>query len=293
MFERETEALALNCDGLLAGEGEAIHQFRICVRRLRALLELYQPVLQQNWSNRHREELRFLGKSVGVLRDTDVLRQNLSDAAVKIDVSLRDALEPVHVALAERCREQHEKVTALVRSSRYDALVGSIPRPVLKQARSLDDRVAPAELVQPLVRRVEGARAKLSHRSSPAELHRLRIRIKRLRYVLELLANGKARHAGREAKKLKRVQDVLGLQHDLVTATNWLRELAASARFPGPTLLAAGALYQLLHRRMLKVSRHVRKRLNAFEEGSSLQNILSAAPENFPEAKINKKVNGA
>lgn len=289
IFERETRALALNSAGVLAGEGEAIHQFRICVRRLRGLLELYQPILQQDWSTRHRQELRFLGHTVGALRDTDVLRQNLSDAAIKIDDSLRDALRPLHDALAERRREQHKEAIAVLRSARYEALVGSLPGPVFRPERASEDRLAAHELIQPLVSSVERGGARLSRRSSPAEFHRLRIRIKRLRYALEMLDDSKNKRAKSVAKKLKSVQDILGLQHDLVTAMNWLREVAAPAKMPGLTLLAAGALDQVLHRSTRKLCRRAWKRSKGISAGSALKDLLNAIPDRIPESSSSDK----
>lgn len=279
MFDRETKALTIHCAGVLAGEGEAIHQFRICVRRLRGLLELYQPRLQREWGNRYRKELKFLGHSVGSLRDTDVLQQNLSDASAQIDQSLRDALGPLQDALAERRREQHKNAIALLRSARYEAVVRDLPAVAFKPARSVEDRVAPSELIRPLVRIVERASAKLSRGSSPAEFHRLRIRIKRLRYALEMLDDVDNKRAKSVAKKLKRVQDILGLQHDLVTAVNWLGEVTASTTMPSTSLLAAGAIYEVLHRRILKLLRRGWKRSKTVRNGATLREVLKAVPE--------------
>jgi CHAD domain-containing protein len=286
-FQRATQALTLNLGAVLAGESEAIHQFRITVRRLRGLIELYQPLLQQNWFNRHREELRFLGRSVGALRDSDVLQHNLGDAAVEIDDSLGDALAPLHELLTERRRQQHQETIALLKSPRYDALVRSLPAAPFK-ALSPEGRVVPAELLQPLVRTVERASARLSRRSSPAEFHRLRIRIKRLRYALEMLDGVESKHAKTVAKKLKTAQDILGIQHDLMTAMNWLREVAASATVPGPSLLATGAVYQVFYRRSIKLSRRACKKSRAIGAGATLQDLLSAVPEIIEAANTNK-----
>jgi len=277
-LERATKGLALNFGGVLAGESEAIHQFRISVRRLRGLIELYQPLLQQNWFNRHREELRFLGHSVGALRDSDVLQQNLSDAAAEIDAPLRDALAPLHDALTERRRQQHDEVSALLGSPRYEALVQSLPAAAFRQA-SPNGHVALPELIRPLVRTVERAGAKLSRRSSPSEFHRLRVWIKQLRYALEMIDEGKSKHAKRAAKKLKGAQEILGTQHDLVTAMDWLREFAASAAVPGPSLLAAGVVYEVLHRRSLKLSRRAWKKWKTVRAGASLQDIVAELPD--------------
>ena len=278
-LEREIEALTVNFGGVIAGKFEAIHQFRISVRRLHGLIELYQPLLQQNWFNRYRAELRFLGRSVGALRDNDVLQQNLSGAAIKIDESLRDALAPLQETLTERRRRQHGETTALLRSPRYQALVHSLPAPAYKQPLSLHGGLTLPELIRPLVRAVERAGAKLNRRSSPGEFHRLRVKMKRLRYALEMLDGGKTQHAKKLAKELKSAQKILGIQHDSVAAMGWLREFAASAVAPGPSLLAAGAAYELLHRRSLKLSRRAWKKWKAIRAGGTLQDIVAELPD--------------
>jgi CHAD domain-containing protein len=285
MFERETNALMLHGDGLLAGDSEAIHQFRISVRRLRGLLELYQPLLQRDWANRHREELKFLGHSVGSLRDSDVLPRHVTDAAAKVDESLRDALGPLHDALAERRREQHKQAVALLRSARYETLVRDLPKVAFKPVRSVNGRVTAPDLIQPLVRTVKRATAKLGRGSGPAEFHRLRIRIKRLRYALEML-DGKSKQIRSVAKKLKGLQDLLGLQHDLVTARDWLREVTTSTTMPGATLLAAGAVYQVLHRRILKLFRRGWKRSKSIRDGATLRDVLNGVSGSVQKPSI-------
>jgi CHAD domain-containing protein len=282
MLERATKTLTLNFAGVLAGESEAIHQFRISVLRLRGLIELYQPLLHQNWFNRHREELRFFGHSVGALRDSDVLQQNLSDAAVKLDESFCEALAPLHRALAARRQQQHDEARALLQSPRYEALVNSLPSGTFKRVSSPDGRLTPAELIQPLVRTVERAGAKLTRRASPIEFHRLRVKIKRLRYALEMLDGGKSKHAKTAVKKLKSAQEILGLQHDLVTTMGWLREVAGSAAIPGPSLLAGGAAYEVLRRQSLKLSRRGWKKWRAVRAGGALHDLVTGLPDSAP-----------
>jgi CHAD domain-containing protein len=288
LFERGTEELTRNFDGVLAGESEAIHQFRISVRKLRALLELYQAVLEQGWLNRHREELRFFGHSVGGLRDSDVLQQNLKDAAGRLDDPLRDALAPLHETLSERRRHQHELAAALLRSSRYEALVQSLSAAAFKQALSPDDRTARPELIKPLVHTVERAGARLTRHSSPTEFHRLRIRIKRLRYALETLGEGQSKQAKRATKKLKSAQEILGIQHDLITAMGWLREVASSVSFPGPSLLAAGAVYHVLYRRNVKLSRRAWKNCKSLRAGATLHDIAELPEKVSTSAESHK-----
>jgi CHAD domain-containing protein len=111
-LQRGVDALGLSFAGTIKGELEAVHQFRIAVRRLRAVLQLFRPVLQQGWFNRYRAELRLLSRTIGAVRDCDVLWQNIIDASPELDPLLRDALAPVYDGLMERRRREHDEASA-------------------------------------------------------------------------------------------------------------------------------------------------------------------------------------
>jgi CHAD domain-containing protein len=292
-LEQAAKALAENLRGVLSGESEAIHQFRISLRRLRALLELYQSLLSQNWFTSVREELRFFGDSVGVLRDIDVLQQKVSDAAVKLDQSLRAALIPLHKTLALRRQQQHDETSALLRSPRCEALMHSLRSAAFKQMPGPDAPLRLAPLIQPFVRKVERVGAKLSRDSDPVEFHRLRVRIKRLRYAVEMVDANQSKQAKRAMKKLKSAQEVLGMQHDLVTAIGWLKEVAASSSVPGPALLAAGAVYEVLQRQSLKVSRRAWKKWKEVRSVAIDKDIVTGFPDGAASGNNALKVEAA
>jgi CHAD domain-containing protein len=85
--------------------------------------------------------------------------------------------------------------------------------------------------------------------SPPAEVHRLRVRVKRLRYALETLRGSEDKATDKLLRRLSRLQDVLGDYQDAVTQAAWLRTHAETTLLaPGP-LLGVGALLQLLSRR--------------------------------------------
>ena len=52
---------------------ESVHQLRIATRRLRALIDVFSPWLKPRWHRRLKDELRWLGHSMGPTRDADVL----------------------------------------------------------------------------------------------------------------------------------------------------------------------------------------------------------------------------
>ncbi len=129
------------------------------------------------------------------------------------------------------------------------------------------------ELLVPLLRATLRAGRRVNTDSSPAELHRLRVRVKRLRYALETLRGPDEKAMSKLLRRLVRLQDVLGDYQDAVTQGAWLRTHAETTLLaPGP-LLGVGALMQLLSRR----ARRRRKR-------------VPVAWQRFDEVKLHRRV---
>jgi CHAD domain-containing protein len=76
----------------------------------------------------------------------------------------------------------------------------------------------------------------------PEALHRLRVRVKRLRYALETLGALGDKATAKLLRRLARLQDVLGEHQDAVTEAAWLRRWAETPGLPPGTLLGLGAL---------------------------------------------------
>jgi CHAD domain-containing protein len=113
--------------------------------------------------------------------------------------------------------------------------------------------LAPA-MIRAIKRGTTSAGAKLKPGCPPERLHRLRIRVKRLRYALEMIDELAGKRTRRAVRELAALQDLLGVHNDVVVAIAWMREYAAQAVAPPHTLLAAGALIHSLHKRQRKLA---------------------------------------
>ncbi|MCI0546219.1 MAG: CHAD domain-containing protein, partial [Candidatus Rokubacteria bacterium] len=56
---------------------EDLHQMRVAVRRLRAILRAGRPLFERRWVDGLRRELDWLGTALGEVRDLDILRAQL------------------------------------------------------------------------------------------------------------------------------------------------------------------------------------------------------------------------
>jgi CHAD domain-containing protein len=241
-------AFAAQEAGARDGAVEAVHQLRVATRRLRATLRLFAPALPADGSRRAREELAWLGRTIGAVRDLDVFLDALLARAPRLAPADREALAPLEALLRARRAAAH---AALVRAldgprcreliARLRALGGA------RQSSALGD--VAVDLAAPLLRAVHRAGRRLNADAPAEAFHRLRVRVKRLRYALETLQALGGPPADRMIRRLEAMQEVLGRHEDAAGQAARLRELASSPELPARTVFAMGALARVLARR--------------------------------------------
>jgi CHAD domain-containing protein len=215
----------------LGVDAEAVHDLRVAVRRLRALLRTARDMLASDWTDRVRGELDWLGPALGPLRDLDVLSEHLRAEAAGLPEEDRVRLDAVFAALdADRAAARADALAALG-SERYFALLDvlAVPPPLLEATVTL--KAVARKQVRKLRKTMRGADA-----HAPDELlHKARIQAKRVRYVAEALGDGKI------VRRAKQFQDVVGEHQDAVVAEQRLHDLAE--RVPA-SALALGILIE-------------------------------------------------
>lgn len=218
---------------------EYIHQMRVAMRRLRAALRLFAPLLPEGFAARLLPALRELMGMLGAARDYDVL---LAEIAAPVLHALPD--EPRLAALVGAIAERRFAI-------RRDALqrlaaphYGEVVLQTLATLHGLEGKVgsggtAPEtpnepsslpEFARAQLRRLRKKTLKLAAQASvdaPETLHALRIGIKRLRYALEFFAPLAAKKPMQGLlAHLTELQDALGQINDLANAGALLMDCA-------------------------------------------------------------------
>lgn len=124
---QQVEALRTYDPGTrLGGQTEDVHQMRVAVRRLRAILRAARPLLVPEWAERLRAELAWLGEILGRARDLDVQIEYFLKEAMDVESRDRKPLK----RYVERLRTNREKTQQMLlgelRSQRYLELVGKL-----------------------------------------------------------------------------------------------------------------------------------------------------------------------
>ena len=251
-----------NSDAASTIANEEVHDFRVAIRRLRSWLRAVDDLLREDLPRRDRAALRRIARRAGAARDAQVEWQWLTTPGEPFSAPAARAAQ--WLAAQRRTVYAAERVRLEGRvGDQWPALAAALAE-ALASAR---DAGGPAEtlgahLAAVLARHLASAHAaleRIEHRTQVAIIHRARIKVKRLRYLVE--AVDAQTPAGERALRVLRVlQDTLGELHDAHVITLQLEPLLVprrGARTPTgrPALRDLRALRAAVRRRELAAFR--------------------------------------
>jgi CHAD domain-containing protein len=216
---------------VLACDGEALHRMRTALRRLRTAISVFSAVLDDREAGRIMAELRWMGGELGPARD--------------VDVFIADVVRPL------RARHAHDRGVSRIcrnferrRASLYGQIAKSLqsvrfrhleldvarwieagqwvtsPSGSASRRRDRPVTLLAAEVLARRRRKLRKAGRRLTELSR-RNRHRLRIRAKKLRYVIEFFSD---LFPGR--KRAKRCRAILSTLEDLQDSLGALNDLA-------------------------------------------------------------------
>jgi CHAD domain-containing protein len=202
-------------------DSEALHDFRVALRRLRSCLRSYGSWLDDSLPKKLRRRLKRLAAATGPGRDTEVQIEWLRGRSRHLAYHHRAGLAWLLGRLEERMLRANEEMAGIVphgfprleeglrrRLSTYRTEVhldASVVRPTLADATAGILRRQASELRSHLAR-VDGP-------GDEQEAHEARISAKRLRYLLEPFTE-ELPEAASVVKHMKGLQEILGELHD-------------------------------------------------------------------------------
>ncbi|MEK8088602.1 CYTH and CHAD domain-containing protein [Thermithiobacillus plumbiphilus] len=208
-------------------EPETLHRLRVSLRRLRALLGFARPLVADASYTGQQEALRNWGNELGNLRETDVLISTwariLESGALPFDPP------PLETVLKQRRVQLQSRICKQLGSGAHTATALRLWIWLLEGHWSAEiDRDLSSYSVERLTGWIESLRrkGKAIEELESGRSHKLRIRVKKLRYALEVLHPLlPGEESGDLHKALKRLQDSLGQRQDTRTSAIYLREL--------------------------------------------------------------------
>ncbi|HEY9416936.1 MAG TPA: CHAD domain-containing protein [Pseudonocardia sp.] len=252
-LDTRLRALLRHDPGARTGEDvEDVHQMRVSVRRMRAALAAARPLLDRDWSNELRAELGWLGRSLGPVRDLDVMLPRLRHLADGLPADERGAAERLIATLDGEYAEARREMLFALGAPRYTALLERLADAVrlpLPTPSATEDSPELVELVRGEYTKLRKAVRKAGQDPPDVVLHALRIKCKRLRYTGELAEPALGKPVRRLLAATTGLQEILGDHQDACVTQERIRELvAAQGETPDPTLVfVAGRLVEREH----------------------------------------------
>lgn len=219
----QLEAIAAHEGGARTGrDPEDVHEMRVAVRRMRAILRASRAMFERKWTDALRDELEWLGTALGHVRDLDVLLASLQARIKRLPAPERRIGAVLLGDLEKDVAKARRTLRAALAGPRYRSLLrrldGALRHPhVVTPDLSLLD-VAAGEF-----EKLRSAVKDLPKQPRDEDLHAIRIKLKRARYAAELVGETTGRPGARFLEQAKTVQDLLGDHQDSVVLEERLR----------------------------------------------------------------------
>jgi CHAD domain-containing protein len=216
------KTILANVDAAVTGETiEPVHDVRVAMRRLRALVRAFRNYLPDGPRQDMEDMLTEIGAELGPVRDLDEWVRLLESAPIRAAVK-RSRLFPAYL-------RHHQQQRQLVRATVRRCLRGphfasqrlKINRLLREELPRLIKTEPPGSLPKLAAKQLDKAMRRvlkdehLRHSRSPRKLHRLRISFRKARYLAEFFGPVLGPDTVRLAKRLHRVERVLGKIHDI------------------------------------------------------------------------------
>jgi CHAD domain-containing protein len=235
---------------------EALHDFRVGLRRLRSCTRAYRSQLKGGVSRKTRRRLRDLTLSTNPGRDIEVQLEWLHRQAERLGPGETEGLAWLIGRLEGRKYESLDRITAEM-GQRFLKVAGKLRRRLGtfrmevrtgREAKQPTFGEVTGRLIQSIVGELSDSLKGVARPEHVSEAHAARIRAKRLRYLLEPLSR-RAPGAKVLIGRLKQLQDVLGQLHDLQVLSQEIEaSLAALSRGATDRPLAARPGLEALRR---------------------------------------------
>ncbi len=212
------------------GDAEALHDFRVALRRLRTVLRSFRETLGRTVPKRLQRRLRDVARATNAGRDAEVqlvwIRSHLAELGSRpglpwLLARLEDRRDRAYAELQQETTQEFRQLELRLRRALNAARAdGRASEPPFAAAVAMLIREHVAALEQELA---------ASHAARDDEaIHRARIAAKRLRYLLEPLMDA-SQPAHAAVARLKQLQTLLGELHDLQVLVAELGELVGEA----------------------------------------------------------------
>jgi len=252
--------------GIIADhDSEFLHDYRVALRKIRSVLSLFRAVYDEAQTDALKRRFSDLMVPTGRLRDLDVYLLERQAYYDLLPEPLHDGLTLMFDIFRQERRHEHAKLVRQLEGAEYAEDMAGLEELFADGAGPArgPDAEHPVHdyacgLIWHRYRKVCKVASAIGTDTPDAEVHRLRINCKKLRYLMELFAPIFPRARTKALiQPLRELQDNLGFFNDYVVQQGALQTFLARHPATGhqderSMAASIGALIALLHQRQMQ-----------------------------------------
>ncbi|MBN1685334.1 MAG: CHAD domain-containing protein [Spirochaetales bacterium] len=259
--------------GIMADiDSEFLHDYRISIRKSRALLSLLKDLLKKDTISTHRKFLRECGRRTTPMRDLDVYLLEFPLFHDLLPPALNFYLEAFYDETRTKRTAEQVNLSTYLAGREYGRRFASWKKhlktgDLFSAGADADSALVGRQLIARGYKKICKSAARISAHTSDKDLHALRIECKKLRYCIEFfMATVGEPVVDDVLSRLRTLQDVLGEFNDMNIQQAWLQETLNSQeliRNPG-VQAALGGLMTSLYARQQRLREQTCQAFNRF-----------------------------
>jgi len=199
-----------------SSDPEVLHHFRVALRKMMSILELFKELFLPFWYQIHHRNLSALMRQTNVKRDMDVLLEKIPVYRSLLPRKLRDGLVPLSELLKKKKEALATHTASLAESELLLYEIASFAQPNLLEEETAQPIVITAmQILRKQSDKIIKKGGQLNAQSGEKAYHKLRIRFKKIRYFIEVLKPLIVKKRYRDTMEIiKELQRILGDFHD-------------------------------------------------------------------------------
>lgn len=205
---------------------EAVHQVRVKIRKLRGVLSFFKPVIVPINYGLVQTKLKNLANLFGHAREADVFLEEIELIEAFYQGQELPTLKKILLEKQAASRSiLLQEMTKDVADSEIQEIVELIKNQELTDSQvSIKAKTYIRSEIKRWIKKTQKAVNAMSATDS-ASVHEVRIRCKKIRYVLESVAFMLSASQAKKLKLFEKIQDDLGMVHDAYVNRDFLRAL--------------------------------------------------------------------
>jgi CHAD domain-containing protein len=272
------EIAVSNVPGILSDlDSEFLHDYRICLRKIRSVLSLVKDVYPSEDTRRMRKILGDLARQTNRLRDLDVYLLAQDEYLGLLPPELRPALAGMFEDFSAERNIEVQNTTIKIRAHSSRKLLRQMAlffseETAHKSSPSADIPVGPLvfRCIYRRYRKVRVIAAGIGAETPDVAVHQLRIECKKLRYLMEFFSELIPREEGELMQKmLRRLQGRLGDFNDASVQQKSLLNYWEHKKSGPDVAMGVGGLVSILYHRQQQTRGLIKQSLGEFCSGST------------------------